>query len=171
MKKTDFNIKNAGLIPLINFAVIDAEYPLYRSAQPLHGYQYRWLQDVLGLKLIYNLREEENIDQQWGIQLSFGVITYPVVDHTPPSLEIANKFIKDIKEHKGTSSLLHCQHGHGRTSTFTVLARIALGWTVEAAIKEEEEKFHYNFKHLAQKQFLLDNFGHKHKGIKVSEYA
>lgn len=163
--------KHVGLVPLSNFAVLDKTYPIYRSAQPLHGYQYKWLAEVLGIKLIYNLREE-NIDTRLSLGLGIGIINFPMRDRRPPTLEIANKFIETIKANEGIPSLIHCEHGHGRTSTFSVLARVALGWDVNAAIREEEEKFHYNFRHESQKDFLVENFSHTtSKHLKIEDYA
>jgi protein tyrosine/serine phosphatase len=70
----------------------------------------------------------------------------------------AKSFIKLIRGNAGKNILFHCEHGHGRTSTFCVLARIADGWSLEAALKEEKNKFHYEFQHHAQEAFLRKHF-------------
>lgn len=153
-------MKSLGLIPLRNFAVVDKDRKIYRSAQPLYTYEYKWLQDVLGIKTIVNLREERDTDHRF-VQ-RFGMIEVPflIKDHHPPSLEQANQFMTLIKE--ATEPLLfHCEHGRGRTSTFCVLANIALGMSTEEALTEEEHKYHYAFQHRVQKEFLLQNFRHE----------
>lgn len=151
------NNRSIGLVPLRNFAVIDSKRKIYRSAQPLYGYEYRWLKDVLRIGKLFNLRSEASIDEKMATSLGIGVENIQVPDHKPPTMGEAMKFMDEIRNAK-VPILIHCEHGHGRTSTFTVLARIALGWHVNKAIEEEEKKFHYHFKHNAQKEFLLKNF-------------
>lgn len=150
--------KSIGLVPLRNFAVIDSKKKIYRSAQPIYGYEYRWLKDVLGIGKLFNLRSEASIDEKMAVSLGIGVENIQIPDHQPPTVQQAIRFMNEIRQAK-VPTLIHCEHGHGRTSTFTVLTRVALGWHVIDAIKEEEKKFHYQFKHNAQKQFLLKNFG------------
>lgn len=50
-------MKNLGLVPLRNFAVIDQHKKIYRSAQPLQEEEYDWMHKVLGVKTIVNLKE------------------------------------------------------------------------------------------------------------------
>lgn len=151
-------MKNLGLIPLRNFAIVDKG--IYRSAQPIYGYEYKWLKKVLNVDTIINLRKESVHDEHNAPSHFIHVHSIPVVDHLPPTLEQAQEFIDLIKESSknNKSVLFHCEHGHGRTSTFCVLARIAQGWSLKKALKEEEEKFHYAFKHKIQKDFLLSHF-------------
>jgi protein-tyrosine phosphatase len=148
-------MKNIGLVPLQNFAQLNNN--LYRCAQPLYDYQYQWLKEVLNIKTIINLRDENHHDDNYGIKYGINVINIDVPDHKTPSKEQCEQFMNIIKNNK-EPLLIHCEHGHGRTSTFCVLARLAEGWNVNEAIKEEEEKYHYNFKHHSQKQFLINNF-------------
>lgn len=146
-----------GLVPIRNFAhIIDN---IYRSAQPLATYEYKWLSEVVGIDIIVNLRAELDHDKQFINEFNFECHTYSVKDHEPPTIEQANGFINLIKDINITSNvLIHCEHGHGRTSTFSVLAKIAKGVTVEDAIADEKSRFHYHFKHHLQEKFLLDNF-------------
>jgi protein-tyrosine phosphatase len=146
---------NLGLVPLRNFA--DLGEGLFRSAQPMYGYEYRWLRNVAGVDMIINLRAESDHDLKMASDHGMEVYTIPVIDHHEPTKSQAKIFMQLVKAaiQSGKKILFHCEHGHGRTSTFCVLARLAQGWTLDEALKEEEN-FHYEFKHHAQIEFLMD---------------
>ncbi len=148
-------MKNIGLVPLRNFGEVSEG--VYRSAQPEYSYEYNWIKDHLGVDTIINLRSESRHDDKMKDYFGFNVVNINVNDHNPPTLEQAKQFMELIKNNKG-KILFHCEHGHGRTSTFCILARIAMGWTLKAAMAEEENKFHYQFKHEHQKEFLEKHF-------------
>jgi protein tyrosine/serine phosphatase len=148
---------NLGLIPIRNFGVVSEN--LYRSAQPMYSYEYQWLKKVLGLQTIINLREELNHDKSMinGLNLGIETITIPVIDHKAPTVEQAEKFMALVRNREPNAPLLfHCEHGHGRTSTFSVLAKMALGQTLEQALEDEKDKFHFEFKHKAQEDWLRE---------------
>lgn len=146
--------KNLGLIPIRNFGVIAPG--VYRSAQPMYNYEFRWLSAVLGLRHIVSLREESRHSD---MALPFGVKVHhiDVPDHQPPTIKKAAAFMRLIQACK-EPILIHCEHGHGRTSTFSVLAKMALGWTLEKALRDEKRRFHYTFRHHHQLDFLTQNF-------------
>lgn len=146
-------MKNLGLVPLSNFGTISEDREIYRCAQPLFGYQYAWLQKMLGIKHIINLRSEADIDKAHCELLGINSITVPVKDHNPPIEEQAKDYIKLIKGLEGPV-IIHCEHGHGRTSTFSVLTKLALGQGFEEALADEKNRFHYEFKHKTQEEFL-----------------
>ena len=109
---------------------------------------------MIQLKSIINLRSENDIDSKMNPFLqSENHITIEVKDHNPPTIEQAFKFIELVKT-LPKPMLIHCQHGHGRTSTFSVLTKIALGMGFDESFKDEEKRFHYNFKHKIQIEFL-----------------
>lgn len=145
-----------GLIPVRNFAVVDEKNGLFRSAQPLYQYEYEWLKKVAGIDVIVNLRSESGHDEYFAPNHGMEVKRFMVKDHNEPTQEQANEFICFIQNciASGKKVLFHCEHGHGRTSTFCVLARLAQGWNLEDALKEETDVFHYSFKHMAQVDFL-----------------
>ena len=147
------NDRNLGLIPLINFGIIIKDKPIYRCAQPHAMYQYEWLKEVLGIKHIFNLRSEASIDSKFAKILDFNVTNILIPDHKAPSFKQAAKFMNTLKT-IDEPVLIHCEHGHGRTSTFSVLTKILNSFTMEEAIKDEEERFHYKFKHQIQYDFL-----------------
>ena len=149
-------MNNLGLIPLKNFCKVDTN--LYRSAQPQYDYEYRWLKKVLGIDVIINLRSEMDMDAKFSIKHDIMHFTIPVKDHNPPSDENVEQFRKYLDLFKDKKVLFHCEHGHGRTSTFCVIARIHKGWSLEDALREEQEKFHFTFKHKAQTKFLKQKF-------------
>lgn len=146
------------MVPLRNFCVVDEKRKIYRSAQPQYSYEYRWLNTELQLKNIVNLRSELDHDTKMAKNYDIKVKTVSVPDHHAPTVEQANDFIKNNE-----SVLFHCEHGQGRTSTFCVLSRLATGWTLEDAIKEENDVYGYSFHHPEQLKFLQDNFSNYNK--------
>lgn len=145
-------MKNLGLIPLRNFANVSGN--LYRSAQPIYEYEYEWLKRKLGIKTIFNLRSESDHDKKIVTKIKgMKVITYPIPDHHAPTYKQAVDFMNRIKLNK-EPILFHCEHGRGRTSTFCILALIAIGLTLKEAIKFEEKKYEYTLQHKEQIDFL-----------------
>lgn len=157
-------ISEFGLVPLHNFGVVSKKHKIYRCGQPLNSKQYIWLREVLSISTIVNLRAESQHDHAWAPKYAIEVMDIPVKDHEAPTKEQADQFIafirgNAIKERKGTHPvLLHCEHGYGRTSTFCVLAKLALGSTLKKALDEETKKFHYAFNHFIQTEFLTDYY-------------
>lgn len=154
-------MKHLGLIPLRNFGVVDATLGIYRSAQPLYSYEYKWVQKMLGIKTIINLRSESQHDDNFAPKFGIEVIDFLVPDHNPPTEQQINDFMEIIKGQNKFPLLFHCEHGHGRTSTFCVATRIAMNWTLKDALKEEKKVFHYKFKHKIQIDFLNKMFNLK----------
>lgn len=146
-----------GLVPLRNFAIVDAKKKIYRSAQPLYSYEYDWLKNKIGIKRIVNLRNELDHDTSFSAKRGIEVIDVSVPDHTIPTLDQAHEFMNTIRTNK-VPILIHCAHGHGRTSLFCVLARIAQGWSLDQALEEQEKVFHYTFRHPKQLKFLKKYF-------------
>ena len=140
-----------GLIPLRNFATLGKG--LFRSAQPEYSYEYRFITSKLNVHLIVNLRSELRHDNLMAPG-DLNVINVDIPDHCTPTVEQADQFISLVRE--GKRMLFHCEHGQGRTSTFCVLSRLALGGTLEDALREEKEEFGYEFKHPKQLAFLKE---------------
>lgn len=158
-------ISELGLVPLHNFGVVSQKHKIFRCGQPLDSRQYIWIKEVLGVQTIVNLRAESQHDHKWAEKYDMKVYDIPVLDHTPPTFSQADEFVQFIRNNvlmepqNGIHQvLLHCEHGHGRTSTFCVLARLALGDTLKTALSEEAKKFHYAFNHYVQTQFLEDYY-------------
>jgi len=150
------NLEKFGLIPLVNFGIItegNDKTTVYRCAQPLFKYQYEWIKEHLGIKAIVNLRSEKNIDPRFCDTLGIKTLTIDVPDHHAPTLDQVKRFIEFIQKTDGPI-LIHCEHGHGRTSTFSVISKLVDGLNLEWAIEDEKNRFHYNFKHHAQEEFL-----------------
>jgi protein-tyrosine phosphatase len=142
-----------GLVPLRNFAIVSRRRKIYRSAQPMYNYEYKWLAKTLGIKHIINLRSEKNIDEKFAPQHGINVLTIAVKDHHPPTLVQARQFMEFISS-TSEPVLFHCEHGHGRTSTFHILTMLALGMSLDRALKNHENNYHYNFKHSYQREFF-----------------
>lgn len=144
--------KNLGLIPLRNFAVIDHKRNILRSEQPSADFVYGWLRDHCGIKTLINIRSEKNIDGKHAPKYGINVITFRVKDHHPPTMKQVRRFMELIKNQKDV--LIHCEHGHGRTSTFSILTKIALGATLTESLRDERKRFKFKFTHPSQNQFF-----------------
>jgi protein tyrosine/serine phosphatase len=153
------DIRTLGLIPIRNFGIIHDG--LYRSAQPMYGYEYEWLKNMLGLKYIISLREESRHDSNVASEHGLRVFNIDVVDHFPPTLAQVNHFKQILSA--GVPTLFHCEHGHGRTSTFSVISKMLNGMSLDDALNHEKEVFHYQFKHKVQEEFL--------RGLQMKEAA
>lgn len=141
------------LNPLRNFARLEGT-KLYRSAQPIYDYEFRFLKDKLNVSYILNLRSETNIDKKFARRHGIHSHTIPVKDHHPPTMQQAMSFVHFVSFVR-TPILFHCEHGRGRTSTFAVIARMGYnGWSLERALKEEKDVFGYDFQHPVQLKWL-----------------
>ena len=148
-----------GLIPLRNFGIIDQSKGMYRSAQPEYEFDYTWLKEKLGVDLVFNLRKEADADRSMCKQCGIEVTDILVPDHEAPSVEQADTFIDFVKA-VNKPLLIHCEHGHGRTSTFSVLLKLGIGFTLDDAVKDEEVRFQYVFKYPVQADFLKSYYEH-----------
>jgi protein-tyrosine phosphatase len=148
-------IENLGLIPVRNFGIVSEKHKIYRSAQPLYRYEYFWMKERLDLQRVINIRSELHHDDTIikRTHLNISILNIDVADHFAPSKEQADEFIRDIQR-DNSPTLIHCQHGHGRTSTFSVLAKLAIGYSLVDAMVDEAERFQYHFKHKVQREFL-----------------
>lgn len=155
-------IKTLGLVPLHNFGVVSHKYEIYRCAQPMYSREYVWCAEVLKVATIVNLRKESNRDDTYAKQYGMEVYDVPVPDHSAPTKEQADEFVTFVRNTAASKPLkpilIHCEHGHGRTSTFCVLAKLALGSTLKKALREETKKFHYAFSHFIQERFLEEYY-------------
>lgn len=137
------------LCPIRNFGVLQ-DGKLYRGAQPEYSYEFRWLKDM-GVRYMVNLRREKHIDDRY-CSLFKGVLNIDIPDHGIPATKDIKRFIDLVRHEDGV--FFHCEHGRGRTSTFAVIARLAMGWSLEKAMNEERMKFGYTFQHAKQVEFL-----------------
>lgn len=91
-----------------------------------------------GIRLVVNLRlrgETRAIERHAPGLISVHI---PVPNHMVPSHEQALKWLHLCQAHlHGLPIYVHCHAGHGRTSVFCSLVRIAQGWDAERAIAEE----------------------------------
>lgn len=142
--------QNLGLIPIRNFGIILPN--LYRSAQPEYSYEYEWLNKI-GIKKIISLRAESEHDARMvkGLGLDWKVERIPVRDHNPPTIDQIKDYYSMLDF---TPTLIHCEHGHGRTSTFSILSKMRRGMSLDEAIQDEKDRFHFALHHTIQENFL-----------------
>jgi protein-tyrosine phosphatase len=108
---------------------------LGRGAEPsLAG--YRWLARN-GFKTVVNLQSHDAEGIVRSSEADLEPIHIPVRDNTAPSEEQALMWLELCSSPYLRPVFVHCHGGEGRTSTFCALVRIAQGWPLEKAIREQ----------------------------------
>lgn len=150
-------ISQMGLIPLRNFGRINGA--IYRGEQPHGEKAWEWLLHVVGVSAVISFRE--NVSDLGYIEKMPAIKHYRqicVPDHQPPTLWQALDFTGLIQQFTddGLVTYIHCEHGHGRTSIFSVIAKIALGWNPDDALEDEKRRFHVAYTHPVQEKWVRD---------------
>lgn len=111
---------------------------LARGAQP-RAEQYRWLAEQ-GFQIVVSLRskqEERGIERAAPQLLAVAI---PVEDHHAPTDEQALKWLRFCAcVENRTKMYVHCRQGHGRTSVFCALVRLAQGTDLSVALAEDRK--------------------------------
>ena len=147
------DVESLKLLAVRNYALL--EPGLHRGAQPIDPFEYRWLAR-LGVKRIVNLRAEaigsDEVNSKG--EGAFQFVRVPIVDDTAPTTAQADQFVALVRDK--VPMFWHCHHGHGRTSTMSVLARLVRTptWTLDQAIAEESTRFGFTFAIPEQLAFL-----------------
>ena len=127
---------------------------LARGGQP-DAQGFRSLERA-GVSFIVSLRErDESADvNRYTRRATF--VHIPVRNDFAPTDEQALRWLDLCAEHASNSKLyVHCHAGHGRTSTFCILVRLAQHGDLNAAIREERRYgFDPDNKHKRQYEFL-----------------
>ncbi|MGH7330679.1 MAG: protein-tyrosine phosphatase family protein, partial [Polyangiaceae bacterium] len=104
---------------------------LARGGQPVRDDYGRLYES--GIRLVVNLRK--NHDEAADIERHAPRLTslrIPVRNDRAPSDEQAEKWLALCEAARGQLPIyVHCHEGHGRTSVFCGLVRIAQGWDLE----------------------------------------
>jgi len=119
---------------------------LARGAHP-NPAGYHWLCETAGIKTIVNLRAEDNTEVALAPACGFLPIYIPVRDNTAPTVDQAMQWLKLVAQLQGRPLFIHCQSGHGRTSTFCVIVRLAQGWKLKDALDEEVSRYGFDPQH------------------------
>ncbi|GAC1652505.1 MAG: hypothetical protein NVS9B12_01940 [Vulcanimicrobiaceae bacterium] len=136
---------------------------LARGAHP-NPAGYKWLVNS-GVKTIVNLRAEDNTEELLA-PLGFELVHIPVADNAAPSQEQAMQWLALASEEARRPLYIHCQSGHGRTSTFCILFRLAQGWKLSDSIAEEAQKYGFQPDHdVLQVAFLKGMRDLKEAGV------
>jgi protein tyrosine/serine phosphatase len=113
---------------------------LARGADP-NPAGFRWLAQAAHIATVVNLRAEDNTEAALAPSLGFNVVQIPVVDNKAPSQEQGLQFVQLCADESKRPLFVHCQSGHGRTSTFCCLVRLAQGWKLDDAIEEAVQRY------------------------------
>ena len=127
---------------------------LARGADP-NPAGFRWLAQTAAVATIVNLRAEDNTEASLAPSLGFRAVQIPVVDNKAPTQEQAMQFLQLCADRSKRPLFVHCQSGHGRTSTFCSLVRLAQGWKLDDAVGEAVQRYGFQpEKDVAQVAFL-----------------
>jgi protein-tyrosine phosphatase len=117
---------------------------LARGADP-NPAGFAWLARAAGIKSIVNLRAEDNTEAFLAAPLGFAPVYVPVVDNKPPTAAQADAWLAFIADEANHPVFVHCQNGHGRTSTFCILFRVTQqGWKLADAIEEAVQRYGFD---------------------------
>lgn len=106
---------------------------------------------------VVNLRAEDNTESFLTKDLGLQCHYIPVSDNVAPSDAQAFEWLNLCADSAARPIFIHCQSGHGRTSTFCILLRLAQGRKLEDAIDEEVRHFGFKPEHdVAQIAYLHD---------------
>lgn len=141
------------ITPLRNFGIVE-ENKIFRSAQPQYSYEYDWIVRNLKVKTIINIRKELDHDSKFAPQRGIKVVSFDIPDHHAPNEDHCEAFFKMLDDQDNFPMLFHCQHGQGRTSSFSVLCSLHAGMSLDEALEREHNDFGFTFKHQEQIDFL-----------------
>lgn len=126
---------------------------LARGAEPTPA-GFKWLHDA-GIKTVVNLRAEDDTESALDATLGLARVQVEVADNTAPTLQQALDWLTLCATAANRPIFVHCQSGHGRTSTFCILVRLAQGTDLDDAIREQQKLYGFNPDHdPAQVTFL-----------------
>lgn len=128
---------------------------LARGGQPGEN-EFRAL-DRAGVNFIVNFRQRDESADVYRSTRRAKPVHVPVKNDYAPTDEQALRWLDFCAQRApGDKFYIHCHAGHGRTSTFCILVRLAQGDPLERAVTEEKR---YGFdpegKHRRQYEFLL----------------
>ena len=117
---------------------------LARGADP-NPAGFAWLTRTAGIASIVNLRAEDNTEAYLAQPLGFAPVHLPVTDNRAPSPEQADAWLAFVADPANHPVFIHCQSGHGRTSTFCILFRVTQqGWKLDDAIEESVQRYAFD---------------------------
>lgn len=118
---------------------------------------FRWLVEH-GVVTIVNLRAEDNTEAVLGRHFKIKHLQIPVADNRAPTDAQAMQFLGLCATAERRPLYFHCQSGHGRTSTFCILFRLAQGMKLTDAIREETRRYGFLPIHDPSQIDYLQNF-------------
>jgi protein tyrosine/serine phosphatase len=126
-----------------------------RGAEPTPA-GFKWLRDFQ-FTTVVNLREEDNTEALLATDLGLKHQYIPVRDNQAPIDAQTFDWLNLCADVTARPLFVHCQSGHGRTSTFCILLRLAQGWKLEDAIDEQAKRYGFKPEHdVAQTAYLHD---------------
>ena len=109
---------------------------LMRGSQPSPK-DYSELYDA-GIRVIVNLRKHDETNDIEKVAPEILAVRIAVPNHNAPYDAQALKWLELCESVRAKLPIfVHCHAGHGRTSVFCALVRIAQGWPLEKIIAEE----------------------------------
>jgi len=105
---------------------------IYRGPRPAED-------DILelknkGVKSIVNLQREDTSNKEFIENSGMNFFHISIIDHTAPTIEQIEEFIKIATKEENLPLYVHCLAGLERTGTMIACYRIYTGWDCEDAI-------------------------------------
>lgn len=132
-----------------------------RGAEPTPP-GFRWLKEK-NFGSVVNLRAEDDTEEILDNALGLGHVYFPVVDNEAPTDAQALAWLQLCTDETKRPIYLHCCSGHGRTSTFAILLRMAQGWKLEDAIEEQRANYGFKPEHDVRQIAFLEDVKHRVK--------
>jgi protein-tyrosine phosphatase len=112
--------------------------------------------DRAGVTFIVNLRERDESAEVYRSTRRAKPVHVPVKNDYAPTEEQALRWLDFCAQRASADKFyVHCHAGHGRTSTFCILVRLAQGHALEQSVIEEQRcGFDPEGKHRRQYDFL-----------------
>jgi protein tyrosine/serine phosphatase len=126
---------------------------LMRGAQP-QSEDYCQLFDA-GIRAIVNLRKHDDSVTIEKFAPQVLAVRIPVANHHAPSRTQALTWLEFCQSMRAAWPIfVHCHAGHGRTSVFCGLVRIAQGWDFQRMLDEQQSYGFEPRREVEQAQFL-----------------
>lgn len=91
--------------------------------------------------------------------LGFDNVWLQIADDRPPSDDEALAYLRLLADAARRPFFVHCQSGHGRTSTMCALLRIAQGTSAKDAVAEQASRYGWKPDHDVEQARYVHDFG------------
>ena len=161
------NKPDMSRVRIDNFGCINENF--FRGAQPSRS-DYKSL-SALGVKTVVDL-EDHGADYEPSMVQSLGMKFYRIglSDHSWPSKQQAEQFLKIVNDPANQPVFVHCHGGRHRAGIMTAIYRITHdNWTADRAYAEMKQYgFEKGFGHGGLKDYVYDYYAGLNQGGSIN---